>query len=244
MNPTDNPSQKVVIDIFDTPFDACVLGSGSDPDHDLGPHKPNCPHQVATVTIRFSLTFAKLLTLWAAFILFMKSLPEKAREKMAIILEHISRVRQSASQGMTRVSSIPAKARVSTKIASAQSRNSIRHLPKVFRRLNASLNSRRPVVVGIALLLLLALGFNFIMGVIPKVEATNPAEPEIPFPEDIELICKDRLVEVSPGVLGQSKCHIANWNGKLPKKVACGENHKALETNQGVIVTGCKAVWN
>lgn|GEM_PF-3599114 len=244
MNPAGNPSQKVVIDIFDTPFDACVLGSGSDPDHDLGPHKPRCPHQVASVTIRFSLTFAKLLAFWTALVLFVRSLPAKAREKMTKISERISHVRQSASQGVARVSSIPAKAQVSTKIASAQSRNSIRHLSKSFHRLNAGLNRRRPVVIGIALLLLLALGFEFVRGIIPRVEATNPVAQEILFPEEIKLVCKDKLIEVSPSVLGHRECRVANWDGKQPDEVICGKGHKTVATSQGVIITGCKAVWN
>jgi len=256
-NASAEPNLTMHIDYYSTGLDFCKNKLG---------HNPTCQHHMGSVTLRYSLAYAKLLAVIAAVGAPLKWLQEKmvaVREtvRLKAYTAYISALRMlrqfkdvpdalktKISSTLTtlhektkRVSRVPQAAQTHTRIAGAQSRNMFRSL------------SRNPLLAGIAILVLggatvlVASVGNFSMPSFaspkPELQAEPPVQPR-QLATRYELRCQGEIRQVNKDTLRETDCTITGLDGEPPDELICENNYQVIKTATGLELVGCKGIWH
>lgn len=223
------PSLTVHIDYYSTGLDFCKNKVG---------HNPTCQHYMGSVTLHYSLAYARFLAALAAV-----GMPLKWLQEKLVVAREAVRLRAYTTyiivlRTLRRLKNVPStmKEKLIPGLATVRSRG---------LRLNPLIYGIAILVLGVATLLLASIG-NFSMPSFASSEPAMQSEPSVQprmLATRYELRCRGKLKQVGTNTLEETDCIITGLDGEPPDELTCENDYQVVKTPTGLELIGCKGIW-
>jgi len=248
------PSLTVHVDYYSTGLDFCQNKLG---------HNPTCQHFMGSVTLHYSLAYAKLIAAVAAICAPVRRLAPlgiRIRDRLrelgcqvnigliklgrrtrqlpvharARVHERFSSLREKTA---ARVSAVPQAAACRTRIMSAEGRNLFRGM-----RRNPLVGALAALTVMILILIALAHGQFSLPSQASTATMNAPAAEAAQKHATRYLLRCENLHRISDNTMTED-CEIKGLDGEPPDQVICEGDYQIVRHEHGLELIGCRGVW-